>query len=668
MSRFKKLLTIILTVSLVVAGFGMSSIFAEIGPAGSEAGGTVTTGFADIGFQKVSGFTTVITDVAGAEHSFNGIIITEGLEGKASFDSISSYRILKNGEVVLEVGVRDVTPDYNGGANGKKADGAEAITGSGDNAYYAINFFPEGDEGHPYEAFLTGLKQSQLESMQNTIIQKLLTGNPITLSGFDVIDAEKDNLSPDANNRSDALLCWAAAASNVLHYTGWAAKATYNGANLNLNSEDDVFDVFMNNFTDQGGSSAYGYQWFFNGDYWPQNNASYGDDWSKFNGSYTYGTFTGFLPDYGCTGLRKEITVSGVGDLNEAFMYLKKGYGEELSINLHYKDRDDFGGHALTFWGYVVDNSVDKSNPAHYKKVFITNSDSSAGSNHNRRARPDNMKINDIAYVNGEWQMVGYNDYYKKTVIRDFDLLAPYSDSIAAETTGTKNIFNNIDFAFCNTKLSKTKPASVPFSCGGTTLSCDEFTSAEGQSAIYFTPVVNGHRAASSYTATNLTVNVDLYKDGVKQGNTYSDSVQINWTSSWSSYYTFSTINLVQKFGTLAPGKYKLVATVRSTDTEAYYNNNSETTEFTVCDTNAKFNVQKNGSTLSIQACTGKDQPAAIAGYNSAGKMIFSKYIEFAGSVSSFDISGAGDVATVKLFPLDSNYAPDGEVQIWNAA
>lgn len=61
---------------------------------------------------------------------------------------------------------------------------------------------------------------------------------------------------PDVNklwDGNDDLLCWAAAASNALFYTGWADQ---------YNSAEEVFTLFRNSFDDKPGSVYQGIRFF----------------------------------------------------------------------------------------------------------------------------------------------------------------------------------------------------------------------------------------------------------------------------------------------------------------------------------------------------------------------------------------------------------------------
>lgn len=68
-----------------------------------------------------------------------------------------------------------------------------------------------------------------------------------------MVDAEKRPDNPD-----DTAMCWAAAASNVLDWTGWGSEAGFNNA-------DQIFEHYQNHWTNQGGLMQFGWQWFFDG-------------------------------------------------------------------------------------------------------------------------------------------------------------------------------------------------------------------------------------------------------------------------------------------------------------------------------------------------------------------------------------------------------------------
>lgn len=62
----------------------------------------------------------------------------------------------------------------------------------------------------------------------------------------------------DADGTGDANMCWAAAASNALFFTGWHGGLTTH--------ENQILNYFKSHWTDGTGNAYYGAQWFFDGD------------------------------------------------------------------------------------------------------------------------------------------------------------------------------------------------------------------------------------------------------------------------------------------------------------------------------------------------------------------------------------------------------------------
>ena len=74
-------------------------------------------------------------------------------------------------------------------------------------------------------------------------------------------DAEK---TPPGD--SDDEMCWAAAASNVLAWTGWGDVASVDGADLHtINETDAIFKYFQTHWTDEGGWPIDAWAWWFSG-------------------------------------------------------------------------------------------------------------------------------------------------------------------------------------------------------------------------------------------------------------------------------------------------------------------------------------------------------------------------------------------------------------------
>jgi hypothetical protein len=150
-----------------------------------------------------------------------------------------------------------------------------------------------------------------------------------------------------AANTEDDLMCWAAAASNVLAWGHWGTPA--------YNTDAQIFTQFQNHWTDNGGYSWWGYRWWMNGSTPPTGSASHidvpggGNFYPQLNFSNYYaGSSTGNL-------------LSGIDGL------MHQGYGVTLNITN--------GGamlHAITAWGFEYDNS---GGSVVYRGVYVTDSD-----------------------------------------------------------------------------------------------------------------------------------------------------------------------------------------------------------------------------------------------------------------------------------------------------
>ena len=153
-------------------------------------------------------------------------------------------------------------------------------------------------------------------------------------------DAEKTHINP-----FDDLMCWAAAASNILDWGGWGTPT--------FNTEALIFKNFRNHWTDEGGLPQYGWAWWLNGTLPPLQR-----DWSRVNipGAGNY------WPSYNFNAYYYEQWNEGL-TLSSIDSYLHSGYGVTIGIYT------SGGGHALTVWGYEYDAY------GNYSGLYITDSD-----------------------------------------------------------------------------------------------------------------------------------------------------------------------------------------------------------------------------------------------------------------------------------------------------
>lgn len=150
----------------------------------------------------------------------------------------------------------------------------------------------------------------------------------------------------DANktvaNPEDDLMCWAAAASNLLAWGHWGT-AIYNNT-------DAIFDHFQDHWTDNGGYMSWAWKWWFNGSPPPYTFASYPDVPGGGN----------FYPTLNFSVYYKAVT--GVNYMETIDTWLHQGWGIGLILG-------GPGSHAVTAWGFGY------SSPGVYTSIFITDSD-----------------------------------------------------------------------------------------------------------------------------------------------------------------------------------------------------------------------------------------------------------------------------------------------------
>lgn len=185
-------------------------------------------------------------------------------------------------------------------------------------------------------------------------------------------DAEKT-----PGNTEDDLMCWAAATSNILAWTGWGYPS---GAGF-IN-EDDIFGYYQDHWTDQGGIMEFGWDWWFDG-----TNTSQGwDGWSQVDvpGGGFYPTYN-FQDYYYRTG-QDSLAMSSIDN------YLHNGYGVTIAIY-------GPGGHALTVWGYEYDIN------GNYLGIYVTDSDNSKSSND----PPDVLGYYNVSLEENAWYL---QDFY----------------------------------------------------------------------------------------------------------------------------------------------------------------------------------------------------------------------------------------------------------------
>jgi hypothetical protein len=188
-------------------------------------------------------------------------------------------------------------------------------------------------------------------------------------------------------NTEDDLMCWAAAASNVLEWTGW-------GLVDGVTTSDEMFKYFQDHWTDVGGTMAYGWDWWFDGEY----SGPTESDWSQPDvpGGGFYPALD--FDDY----FHYDNTEAAAMAAIDAF--LRAGWGTALGVYW------DDGGHAITCWGYEYGTTEQD-----YLGIYVTDSDDSKTS----AAPPDKLTYYGVVLKDGRWYLqdfYGHNDIYIGTV------------------------------------------------------------------------------------------------------------------------------------------------------------------------------------------------------------------------------------------------------------
>jgi hypothetical protein len=186
-------------------------------------------------------------------------------------------------------------------------------------------------------------------------------------------DTEK---SPDTNE--DDLLCWAAAGSNVLEWTGW-------GLVEGIASADEAFAYIQDHWSNFGGEAELAWDWWFDGVNDHQGDSGWAQVEVPGGGFFPEMTFADYF--------HKESSTLLAMPAVDAF--LRDGCGVVLSLR-------GMGGHAITCWGFQHDPAESDG----YLGVWVTDSDDDKDSSE----PPDALRYYEVDYRNGRWHLVDYSD------------------------------------------------------------------------------------------------------------------------------------------------------------------------------------------------------------------------------------------------------------------
>lgn len=455
-----------------------------------------------------------------------------------------SYDLMIDNDPVLSVEQSDVPDPASGTAN---------------NGYFSADFLlPDTTK----QVFLTGLTAEKVEEIQQRIIKAFASGADFELEDLSFIDAEKKY--PD--NDGDDYLCWAATASNMLTYTGWAAQA-----DRGFSTTDDVFEDFIGAFSDEGSSIYYGLGWFFNG----VNTFNVAHpDWNP--ASATAGT-GGYLTDYAydMAAELKDITGNGVGGMAELWQSLRDGDGVGLSVTVYYQGQE-YGGHAITCWGSVTDTAYSAADEEYYSGLFITDSDSDQPRSGDRRSAKNILQSVSLTRVTDDNGALTYEfdlDSNNHCRLKEFCTLKPYSADLPKET----------DAAATRSKVAAPDLMIEKICLGSDVNGSSDYEIStekiESNTAFFYTPMIINEADVSYSSATRIAITITDADGNTAYTRTLNTSLSIG-AAGRVSYVKSLTHN------GLSEGDYTLTVTLNSDHTvsEAYYYNNTFSYPFKVRD------------------------------------------------------------------------------------
>ena len=489
-----------------------------------------------------SGFTTRMEDTDGNTLTRSGVLNPDGLANSVRSAKIASYSIYYNGRLLMTVTpVGFSEPDA-----AVMSGGASTCTG-----FYKTTFSIDDTR----EIFLTGLTESTLEQVQTELTASALEDRYFSLTNVDFIDAEKEFTDvAEGEIASDANLCWAAASSNMLRFSGWGSEAGFR-------TEDDLFESFISAFTDAGGSYTYGLDWFFNGYYAMQGN----DGWAQLRAPGESGKY---LSEYPADSLYQTYEISNhIDNLRPVLDALERDCAVGISIG-NYLSSFRIGGHAITLWGYLHDTSASPYSKEAYPAIFISDSDSDKYDGALRRQAPNRLRV---MMMDGMFDGFGADSWeldYPSTFpwrLESFTVLEPYRAELEQDASGTHNKNTSADFSvqdlyvrastFDDLELGiDTIPANQSFKIGGIALN---------NSAVNLS-------SARLQIVTTITQNGQTVWEKTSQ-------------RSVSRFSANAYVKLSETCNSLAAGSYE--ATIRVTASgisEAYLLNNTCSISFTV--------------------------------------------------------------------------------------
>lgn len=488
------------------------------------------------------GFTTRIEDTDGNTLARSGVLNPDGLANSARTAKIASYSLYYNGRLLMTV-----TPvGFSEPNTAVMSSSTPTCTG-----FYKTTFSIDDTR----EIFLTGLTESTLEQVQTELTASALEDRYFSLTNVDFIDAEKEFTDvAEGEIASDANLCWAAAASNMLRFSGWGSEAGFR-------TEDDLFESFISAFTDAGGSYTYGLDWFFNGNYAMQGV----DGWSQLRAPGESGTY---LSAYAADSLYQTYEISNhIDNLRPVLAALERDCAVGISIG-NYLSSFRIGGHAITLWGYLHDTSASPYSKEAYPAIFISDSDSDKYDGELRRQAPNRLRVMMMdgvfdGFGADSWEL-DYPSWFPWR-LESFTVLEPYRAELERDASGTHNKNTSPDISVQNLNVRASTFANLDL--GIDTISAGQAFKISGNAE---------NNSAADLNNAKILVSMTITQNGAavwERSTRYSVG----------SFPAYHYLELSETCDSLPAGSYEAAIHVTVTGVEeAYLLNNTRSISFTV--------------------------------------------------------------------------------------
>ena len=511
----------------------------SLGSAASLTADAYTTDAAD-----QSKIETTINYDNGSEKKESGAMdftsLTEQEEQK-----IDSVDIAYDGESVLSV---SVVNQASAAASDSDEDSSISLASDDETpTYFTVDFKVSEEENTT--CFLAGLNEYNVEMVKDTVIDAAKRGlDKVAIEQIDFIDTEK-------NYVNDTELCWAVSGCNILEYTGWL------GQTKNILTAADMLEEVMNCTADTPGNTPDLFGWFFNG-------VSVSEDrtWSANSGRYVNG--------YPYQNLIESYDVTGTKAFNTVIEEMRAGVGAEMDISF-----SSGGAHAVTLWGFVMDENEPDTSREHYTRIFITDSDDDIREEADRNYAPRKMAMYTLEPYDDSWDMVGYKADVKRvyTQVRSINTLKPYSPDIPKET----------DTAAMLDSSRYPNLAWDNISCSSVGEDIDDRQEIyQGQRLHIYAALNNIGAKMDPEDAPEFSYSIKVKDSDNKVVHEYTDTVKLEEVFEVGSQ--FISYDLEDK---LAVGDYSLEFTVNEDHklSESFYIDNSSTTYFSVVE--APYNI-----------------------------------------------------------------------------